>query len=461
MENRMRLPLEIIRGIRQKCGPDFVIGYVIVADELLTSGGLTLDDNVIIAKMLEQEGIDYLDSMVGVYETFATSERSPGHSKYTRFGAWEQTKAFKKAIKIPVSHRAQGDYDPLSWEKHLSTGDADFVQLAKSTLCDPDIYTKTLEGRLEDIRGCTCCCRCLENQIIRRTQVECALNPETARERDYEIKRTSNPKKVLVVGAGPGGLEAARVAALEGHNVTLLDKEAEPGGNLRFIALCLDNEPYGAFRDWEVRECKKAGVKFEFGNEATAEIILQFKPDAVILATGAPERIIPDIPGISKPNVVIPEDVLTGKARVGEKVVIIGGNRIGIDIAYTLAKKGLAKNITIVEPKNVPVVGYDMETLNMLMQTTVMLPKYGVQALTGTKVEEVTDTGVVVVSPEGKRIKIEANTVVLSMGYAVPGKSLYEALVGKVKEVYAIGDYVTPRTVRDSVHEAAFVARQI
>lgn len=460
-ENRMRLPLEIVRGIRQKCGPDFVIGYTIVADELLPSGGLTLEDTVAFAKVLEQEGVDYIDSMVGMYETFATSERSPGHSKYTRFGAWEQTKAFKKAIKIPVSHRAQGDYDPVSWEKHLVAGDADFIQLAKQTLCDPEIYNKILEGRLEDIRECTCCLHCLESMIIQHYQVECALNPETGRERDYAIQRVSKPKKVLVVGAGPGGLEAARVAALQGHEVTLMDKETEPGGNLRFITLCLDNEPYGRFRDWEVRKCKEAGVKIELSKEATLGTIQAAKPDVVILAIGAPERIIPDIPGISKPHVVTPEDVLTGKARVGEKVVVIGGNRVGVDVAYTIVKKGLAKSLTIVEPKPVPAVGYDMETLNMLMQTIIMLPKLGVQALTGTQVEEVTDNSVAVVDPEGKKSKIEADTVVLSMGYAAPDQALYKALTGKVKELYAIGDCVKPRRVSDAVHEAAFVARQI
>ena len=181
----------------------------------------------------------------------------------------------------------------------------------------------------------------------------------------------------------------------------------------------------------------------------------------MILATGAPERIIPDIPGISKPHVVMPEDFLTGKAKVGEKVVVIGGNRVGVDVAYTIAKKGLAKSVTIVEPQPVPVVGYDMETMNMAMLTMCLLPRLKVQALTGTQVEEVTDSSVAVVNPEGKKSKIEADTVVLSMGYAVPDQALYKALTGKVKELYAIGDYVKPRRVKNAVHEAAFVARQI
>jgi 2,4-dienoyl-CoA reductase-like NADH-dependent reductase (Old Yellow Enzyme family)/thioredoxin reductase len=460
LENRMRLPLEIVQGIRQKCGPDFVLGYELVADEFLP-GGLSLEHTIPLAKALEQEGIDYLDMCIGTYETFATDGRSPGHSKYTRFGAWGYTEKFKKEIKIPVFHRTQGDYDPVSWEKHLAAGHADVVQIAKPTLCDPAIFNKAVEGRLDDIRECTNCCHCLNEQIVVHHQVECALNPETGRERDYAIKKTDKPKKVLIVGGGPGGLEAARVAALRGHDVTLVEKEAEAGGKLRFINLCLDQEPYGRFRDWEMKKCKEAGVKFELGKEATPQSIQAAKPDVVILATGAPKHFVPDITGINKPNVVMPEGVLTGKAKLGEKVVIIGGNRIGVDVAYTIAKKGLAKSVTIVEPQPVPVVGYDMEALNMLMQTTVMLPKYKVQVFTGTKIEAITDKGVVVISPEGKKSTIEADTVMLSMGYVTPEEALYQALVGKVAELYTIGDCIKPRRVRDAVHEGAFKARQI
>ncbi|MFC1911016.1 FAD-dependent oxidoreductase, partial [Chloroflexota bacterium] len=330
-ENRLRLPVEIIRGIRKKCGSDLVIGFEIVADELLGDRGLTLDETVKMALMLEKEGIDYLDTMVGTYETFATSELSPGHSKYTRFGAWHQTQAYKEVIKIPVVHRAQGDYDPNSWEKHVAAGDADIVQIAKPSLCDPDIYNKVIKGNLEDIRECTCSCNCLDNQILWHYVVECELNPELGKECIYAIQKVEKPKKVLVVGAGPGGLETARVAALRGHDVTVIDKEAEAGGKLRYANLCVDNEPYGKFRDWEVKRCKEAGVKFEFGKEATSDTIQNANPDAVVLAYGAQERVVPDIPGINKPHVVSPEDVLTGKVKVGQKVVIFGGNRVGVD----------------------------------------------------------------------------------------------------------------------------------
>jgi 2,4-dienoyl-CoA reductase-like NADH-dependent reductase (Old Yellow Enzyme family)/NADPH-dependent 2,4-dienoyl-CoA reductase/sulfur reductase-like enzyme len=459
MENRMRLPLEIVRGIRQKCGPEFVLGYELVCDELLPAG-ITYEHSIPFAKALEQEGVDFLDIAVGTYETFASTDRVAGMTKYTRFGEWEHTEVFKKEVKVPIVHRAHGDYDPFSWEKHLEAGHADFIQVAKPLLCDPELFNKVLEGKIEDIRTCTNCAHCIGVGVIGHQLVECALNPETGRERDYAIQRVSKAKKVLVVGGGPAGLEAARVAALRGHEVILMEKEAELGGNLRFLALCVDNEPYGSFRDWEVRQCKNAGVRFELHKEATVETIREAKPDAVIFATGAPKRVVPNIPGITKPHVVTPEEVLTGKTSVGKKVVVIGGNRIGMDIAYTIMKRKLAESVSIIEQQSVPTVGYDMEVMNMAMMTMCLLPKLGVRAFTGTRVEEIADNSVRVTDPEGKKQKIEADTVVYSAGY-ISDSALYEALVGEVKELYAIGDCVKTRKIRDAVHEAAFVARQI
>lgn len=459
LENRMRLALEIIRGIRKKCGPEFVIGYTVVADELLPDG-VTYDDSLPFVKAMEREGVDFIDVNLGTYETMASSETCPGHSKYTRFGLWEHTRRFKNEFKIPIIHRASGDYDPHSWEKHLEAGDADIVQMAKQLLCDPAFPRKVLEGRLEDIRFCVCCMFCNNNLTLGRKQLQCAINPAASRERDYAITRVPAPKKVIVVGGGPGGLEAARVAAERGHDVTLMEKASELGGKLKFLSLCVNNEQYRGFYDWEIRQGKNAGVKFVLNTEVTPETIQQAKPDVVILATGAARHIVPDIPGINKPQVVTPEDVLTGKAKLGKKVVVLGGDRIGTDVAYTIAKKGMAESVTIVEPKPVNSIGYDMEVNNMAMITMALLPKLKVQGFTGTRVEEIKDGQVTLISPEGKKRKVDADTVVLSMGYT-PDQSLYEALSGKVKELYAIGDCVTTRNVAEAVHEGAYRARQI
>jgi 2,4-dienoyl-CoA reductase-like NADH-dependent reductase (Old Yellow Enzyme family)/thioredoxin reductase len=459
LENRMRLPLEIVRGIRQKCGPEFVLGYDFVVDDFMAEG-VTLEQSLSFGRALEEAGVDYLDLMVGTYETMAIDERAAGTLKYGPRGIWEYTAQFKKIVKVPVFHRTNMDYDPMSWEKHLHEGHADVIQLAKPSLCDSEVFNKVLEGRLDDIRPCTCCVHCTDRGVIRHFQVSCAMNPELGKEKEYAIQRVSELKKVLVIGGGPGGLEAARVAALQGHAVTLMEKESDLGGTIRIMSQCVGNEIHAHFRDWLVQECNKVGVKFELKREAISEIVQEAKPDVVILATGASIPVVPDVPGISKKHVVNVKDVLTGGVKIGKKIVVLGGNRVGADTAYTIAKKGWAKSITIIEPLPVPSIAYDMEIMNRARLVITLLPKYGIQALTKTEIEEIVEDGVIVRLPEGKRQKIEADTVVLALGF-MPDHKLYETLKGKIPRLYRIGDCVKPRAVVDAVHEGACIARHI
>lgn len=460
VENRNRLPLEIVKGIRRECGPDFVIGYTVVADEFLP-GGVTYESSIPFAKALEREGVDFIDVSLGTYASMATSERVPGRTKYCPLrGEWEHSRVFKKEVKVPVFGRAQGDYDPASWEKHLAAGDVDIIQIARALLCDPELPKKVVEGRLSDIRGCTICAYCYDNGPLGHDQIVCAINSEAGRRRDAAVIRAPERKRVLVVGGGPGGLEAARVAAERGHEVTLMDKEKELGGKLRFLALCANSDAYKAFYEWQVRQCQKAGVKFELGKEATPAVIAGASPDAVVIAAGASGRIMPDIPGISKPFVITPEDMLTGKKPLGKKVVVLGGNNIGVDVAYTIAQKHLAEDVTIIEPQAVPYIGYDMGTMSVAILTMTLLPQLRVQALTGTRIEEVTNDGLSIIDIEGKKRKIKADSIVLALGY-VAEHSLYEALSGKVKKIYTVGDYLKARKLWCAVHEGAYAARQI
>jgi len=243
LENRMRLPLEIAIGVRQKCGPEFIIGYGLVAHDLMPDG-IGLEESVPFAIALEQAGIDFVDIRVGTQETLTVSEQATAHSKHqSKSGIWDYSEPFKKAVKVPVFCGTSGCYDPVLWEEALVQGKTDVIQIGKALICDPELPKKVIEGNIADIRTCLLCGYCLECRW-KGQNVACAINLEMGKEREYAIKQAPVAKKLVVVGAGPGGLEAARVAALRGHKVTVMEKKSELGGNLRIIGHSMGNDCY-------------------------------------------------------------------------------------------------------------------------------------------------------------------------------------------------------------------------
>ena len=458
LEGRMQLHLEIVRGIRQKCGPSFVIGCSITANELQPDG-IIMEDAIAFAKALEQEGVNHIDYSIGTYET-QSSEGGRGASYRQPKGAFEYAEAFKKEVhELKIFARPWGQQDPVKWEEALQKGQCDVIQGGRSLLSDPELPKKVTEGRLDDIRLCTRCGMCVEYGAIKDYQVACAQNPELGKEREYAIKRiASEPKGVVVVGGGPGGLEAARVAALRGHNVTLMEKEAELGGNAIVASIPTGKEDLRTFFvAWLERQCKKAGVKIELNKEVTPSSIKELKPDVVIVATGA-SPLIPSIPGIDKPQVLTAADVLTGKAGVRGKVIVVGGGEVGVETADFVAEKGLAESVTILEM--LPEIGADMTAKNKDYIVGNVLPKEGVMMFTSMRVYEIKDNMVLALDKEWNNHQFEADTVVNAMGY-VPNTTLFEALEGEVPEIYKIGDCLKPRKILDAVHEAAYIARQI
>jgi 2,4-dienoyl-CoA reductase-like NADH-dependent reductase (Old Yellow Enzyme family) len=371
-ENRIQLPLEIVRGIRQRCGSSFLIGYSMVIDELLPDG-ITIEEATAFAKALEQNGVDHIDLMIGTYET-SSLEKGIGRSNRQPKGIFDKAEIFKKLVNIKIFARCNGEHEPTKWEEALRKGQCDVIQIGRPLLCDPELPKKVEEGRLEDIRLCIRCGQCYETGVIKGYQHNCSLNAELGRERDYAIKQiTSAPKRVLVVGGGPAGMEAARVAALRGHEVTVMEREAELGGNARNASLPIGKEEIKTyFIDWLERQCRKAGVRLELNKEVSVKVIKQFNPDVVILATGA-RPLIPDIPGIDKSHVATAEDVLTGRLKVGKKVVVAGGGQVGVETADFIAEKSLAESVTIIEM--LPMLAFDMPTMTRTyMEIWSLLP---------------------------------------------------------------------------------------
>jgi NADPH-dependent 2,4-dienoyl-CoA reductase/sulfur reductase-like enzyme len=276
--------------------------------------------------------------------------------------------------------------------------------------------------------------------------IRCSVNAALGRERESEITPAKRPRKVLVVGGGPAGMEATRVAALRGHKVTLWEKQPRLGGQLVQAAIPPHKDRIAPLVEYLKTQLEKLGVRVELNKEATAALIEEFAPEVVILATGV-KPLVPEIPGLDKAHVVQAGDVLEGRVAVGNKVVVIGGELVGCETAEFLAERG--KQVTVMRrgPEMALGVGPSLRAffLNRLTQK-------GVTLLPGVSYHEVTASGVVVTTKEGARKTIEADTIVLAAG-ALPDQRLYQEIKGKVAEVHCVGDCLKPRTIRDAIAE--------
>ncbi|MBI4332000.1 MAG: FAD-dependent oxidoreductase [Chloroflexi bacterium] len=446
-ENRIRLPLEILRQIHLRCGPDFPVGIKFSMDELLPDG-TDFEQATAFIKRLEQEGIAYVTGMLGSDETFHLGEGLQA-MRAPKAQTVKYAERLKKQVGIAVFATFQ-IHEPELMEEILEKNQVDAVVLGRPLLADPEMPKKIREGRLEDICRCIRCGNCNDTSTVTHRKINCTQNPATGRERDYALRTALSRKKVLVIGGGPSGLEAARVAALRGHDVTVLEKEGELGGQIRVASLPIGKDHFMPYLiGWRARQCQKAGVKIEPGREATPEVIKEYNPDVIVVATGA-KTLMPKMPGVHGKNVVSAPDVLQRKAKVGKRVVVAGGGLVGVEVADFIAEKGLAEKVTIIEMR--PQIG----TVEMGMQNRVYLTQklaeYGVAVQTDSRIREITDNGVGTVDKDGNEIKVEADTVVLALG-AVSEDGLEARVVGTGPEVCVIGDCKRPRNLRESILE--------
>ncbi|MEW6142348.1 MAG: FAD-dependent oxidoreductase [Chloroflexota bacterium] len=438
LENRLRMLLETIAAIQRQAGYDLPIICRIPGEDMMP-GGLTLDDSKAIAPYIEKAGVQAISIMPGWYET-----RLPRHQMAKPRGAFAYlAEGIKQVVGIPVCTNMRIN-DPVLAESIISRGKADLAAMGRALLADPEMPNKVREGRLDEVRYCVACCTCYED-IANHRPCGCSVNPRLGREALTRIKPASKKRRVYVAGGGPGGMEAARVAALRGHKVTLFEKRAFLGGQLLTAILPPDKREWQTTIDYYRHQMRQLKITIKTGQVLTPEIIKRYKPDAVIIATGASPT-IPEIPGITGQNTATAIEILTDRKTSGLKVVIIGSGLVGCETALFLSKRG--KHVTILEI--LEEIGLDIGCHNRWLVLDTMKAA-GVNTVSRAKVVEVTGSGAWA-EIDGKRVFFDCDTVVIAAGM-LPSDDISGKLDEPKSEVYRVGDCVSARRVRDAISE--------
>ncbi|UCD83998.1 MAG: FAD-dependent oxidoreductase [Deltaproteobacteria bacterium] len=457
-QDKMLCAVETVKRIKAKCGKDFPIVYRVSGAEYYEDIGLSgygAEELKEMIPRLVEAGIDALDISGGTVDT-PWWIIPPGYIDRGCF--LHLSEAAKSVCSVPVSVVGRIN-DPDLAAKAVEEGKCDIVSLGRALYADPDFVKKLTEGRPEDIRKCIACNYCINysktfvDGANMGEPVKCAVNSALGREEEHEIhpKAKNRCKKVIIAGGGPAGMEAARVATLRGHDVTIFEKEGYLGGQLLEAAAPPGKSELANLTEYLTTQMKKLKVKVKLNTPLTKEIVEKEKPEVLIIATGSgPYK--PDIAGLDR--AVLAKDILLKKVEAGEKVVVIGGALVGCETAHFLAVQG--KKVTICEI--LPQIASDVPILEQ-MRLIQRLMARGIEMHTGVQTKEINDKGVVIVD-DGKEKTLEADTVVLAAG-VVPVKDLWELKgSGIVTEFIAkIGDANNPGLILNAIHEAACIAR--
>jgi len=451
VKRRMRFPLEVVARVREAAGDNVPIAYRMSADEKI-EGGLTIDDMVRFSQELEKAGIDLIDVSAGIYESVMWIVQPMA---FPRGCLVDLGGRIKEKVRIPVSIVGRINHPELA-EEILADGKVDFIALGRALHADPYWPLKAQEGRVEDIRICPACMSC-SDQLGTNLPITCAINPEAGNERELSIKPAPKRKKVLVVGAGPSGMEAARVADLRGHQVILCEKRDRVGGQLHQASKARHKKEFEEVIRFLEVQLKNSHVDIRLGTEVTSGLVQKIKPDAVIVATGAIPA-LPFTPGVNKPHVHSAVNVLDQGVSPEGKTAIIGGGLVGLETALFLIETGVSP-VVIIELTDTLGLNIGLRTGWFIRNEVTNHPKIDVRM--ETTVEEIRDDSIIV-QQKGKFEELEVRNVVLAVGMA-SNNTLAEQLraEGIGVEVYVIGDCNIPRTMKEAFEEAAIAARRV
>lgn len=445
---RARFAVEVLRSVRQSVGPDFPIICRLSGDEYVEQG-LNVDDTRQIAKLLEKEGADALH----ISACNAASGYLNHPPYYVKEGVFVHlAAAVKSEVDIPVITVGR-IRNPVMANQIIQEQKADLVSMGRALIADPHLPEKASLGRFDEIIPCISCNKCV--QTLRKDSVRCSVNPETGNETRLRCSKADRSKKVWVVGGGPGGLKAAEIAALRGHQVKIIEKKNKLGGRVRLGANPPKKEILNEFIDYLEKRVTDLGVTIEMGKAFTPDMLDPVKPDAVVVATGALPQ-FPDWKGIEESGALSVDDVLSNEADIGDKVVVVGGGGTGAEIADLLSEAG--KKVTLVEMLDDIASDLVNHLQHYLKQR---LNEKDVMIYTSTKVKEL-GRGYVMIEDASGLIKLnDFDTIVLALGSERPNDKIYKSLKGKVSELYVIGDARQPRQIIDAVYEGQEIAAKL
>lgn len=467
-ENRMRFAREVIEAIRAKVGPDYPIGVRLGANDLI-KGGNGWREMSIVAQELEKASVNVLNVTGGWHESPIPQIQSVvPRGAYTYLAA-----KIKEQVKIPVAASNRIN-NPALAEEILQNNQADLITVARGFLADPEWGIKARQGRAANIRKCIGCMHCL-GKLFEGQPVECAVNPQCGREQQ-RIIAAPVAKKILVVGSGPAGLEAARVAALKGHRVSIWEKEDQIGGQWNIALVPPGKSEFQSLRDYYEHELTSLEVKIVLNKTADPGSIKAGDYDIVLLATGATPNNLP-FSAEKGSRILNAWDVLKGFPVQGPDIVVVGGGSVGCETALFLAEKGTldAETLKFMMLNQVETTDtlYDLITRGCHRVKVVemgdslcadmgrgprwtllrQMKTFSVDTLTGIKVSAITPGYVKVMSKDNEEQQLKADTVVVAVGSS-PNDRLYYELRNQVNEVHLLGDATTPAKLINATHQA-------
>ncbi len=475
LENRLRYPLELIKLVKERVGNDILVGMRIAGDDFVPKSN-TYKESAIFAKHYEEAGVDYINVTGGWHET-----RTPQIPMMVPPGAYVYlAENVKNQVSVPVfsSNRIN---DPIIAEHILRDGMADAICFARALIADPYLPRKTQENKLWDIRKCVACNQGCFDHIFTGRSVECMRNYVASREGTFDLeKKTENPLKVLIIGSGPGGLEAARVAKILGHDVTIIEKKDEIGGQINVSYVPPGRRDIKDIVDYYKLQIKHNNIDLHLSVEATPELINNHKPDAVIFATGVKYE-VPNIPGIDGSlgsNICLAEEALSENYPVGKNVVVVGGSATGMETAIWASELGALnsevarfislydlmprdeiyekwlkgnRNVTIIEM--LPRLGTNVGRTTRGFLIGHMI-KMGIKMIKSANITKFEGKTIEFEHAEGNQSLNDIDTFILATGVRANND-----LHNKVKEsnpsfkIYKIGDCKKPRTMLEAIHE--------